>query len=319
MGFDGAAPPPTGWSVNHFGLRGRIAAAGHKRGDFVTTWRERYFVLHADGNFLVYFLSPTEPAARGVLPLAGATIEPTEARDGCGLTLAPRGAGSVQLALPTAAERDAWVAALRAAAAEPFVDSPANRALLPQLPSLPARAQSVFFGAAGSWASHALGEGLPESWADDPEGLDRQWCILSAEAQFIWLFEDESLRKMQGLVALGTLAIACRPPSPLGRALTPTPGRVAEGCDVMDGSEFELGAGFAADPGESADTAGSTVLALQVRAQDLTTASCFMRKRSGELTSAVLLLRSTTCGRRTSSASRTPPPARSGGHGWRIS
>ena len=33
----------------------------------------------------------------------------------------------------------------------------------------------------------------------------------------------------------------------------------------MDGSEFELGAGFATDPGESADTAGSTVLALQVR------------------------------------------------------
>ena len=163
--FDDDAMPLT-FSVNHFGLKGQRAGPGLKRGDFVTTWRERYFVLHADGNFLVYFLASTESQPRGALPLGGGVIEPTDDRDGCGLSLKLKGTGETRLAFATAAERDGWLKVLKAATLAKFVDSAANRALLPLLPTLPARAQSVFFGAGGSLARHTLGEG--ESSAQNP-------------------------------------------------------------------------------------------------------------------------------------------------------
>jgi len=170
VAFDGADAAPLTFSVNHFGLRGRRAGPGVKRGDFVTTWRERYFVLHEDGNFLVYFLSASESEPRGALPLGGGTVEATDDRDGCGLRLKLRGTGENLLAFDTTAERDAWLQVLQQASAEAYVDSIANRALLPLLPTLPARAQSVFFGAPGALARHTLGTGLmPEDWAASSE------------------------------------------------------------------------------------------------------------------------------------------------------
>ena len=42
--FDSALPLT--FSVNHFGLKGVRAGSGWKRGDVLTTWRARYFLLH---------------------------------------------------------------------------------------------------------------------------------------------------------------------------------------------------------------------------------------------------------------------------------
>ena len=94
-------------------------------------------------------------AAEGdVIESGGGAIEPTDDRDGCGLSLKLKGTGETRLAFATAAERDGWLKVLKAATLAKFVDSAANRALLPLLPTLPARAQSVFFGAGGSLARH---------------------------------------------------------------------------------------------------------------------------------------------------------------------
>ena len=211
---------PLTFSVNHFGLKGQRAGPGLKRGDFVTTWRERYFVLHADGNFLVYFLAATESQPRGALPLGGGVVEATDDRDGCGLCLNLQGTGETRLAFGTAAERDGWLKVLKAATQAKFVDSAANRALLPLLPTLPARAQSVFFGAGGIMGRHTLGEGNPEDWHATSQLAEPQFCVLCREAQFVWLFSDPQLSKIQGLIAL-------------------------EGCEVLDSSEFDIGAGYA--------------------------------------------------------------------------
>lgn len=183
VAFDGG--PPLTFSVNHFGLKGLRAGRGFKRGDVLTTWRERYFVLHEDGNFLVYFLSATESAPRGALPLGGGAFEATDDHDGCGLRLRLRGTGENLLAFDTAAERDAWLDLLRQAAANAYVDSVANRALLPLLPSLLARAQSVFFGAPGALARHTLGEGLmPEEWTAVSEVVRLSVAAAAASGRF---------------------------------------------------------------------------------------------------------------------------------------
>jgi hypothetical protein len=186
LAFDGG--PPLTFSVNHFGLKGQRAGTGFKRGDVLTTWRERYFVLHEDGNFLVYFLSATESEPRGALPLGGGTFEATDDHDGCGLRLRLRGTGENLLAFDTTAERDAWLEVLQQAAGNAYVDSVANRALLPLLPSLLARAQSVFFGAPGALARHTLGEGLmPEEWVAISEVVRAAVVAALCPQRRLWL------------------------------------------------------------------------------------------------------------------------------------
>lgn len=178
-----------GWSVNHFGTRGILASAGTKRGDYVPTWRDRYFLLAEDGNFLVYYLSADEPIPRGVFSLVGATIESTLEQGGCGIEIDPvTYPGTIHIAMPTPATRDAWVEALREASKRTFVDSVANRALLPRLDTLSSRVHTVLFGKEGStFAEH---------------NYERVWCVLSDVAPCVWTFKNDLCKHQVGLVAL---------------------------------------------------------------------------------------------------------------------
>jgi hypothetical protein len=76
-----------GFSLNHFGLHGRLASLGTKCGDYFGIWRARYFVLAEDSNFLVYYLSAAESTPRGVLSLVGASVGVTHEQEDRGIKL----------------------------------------------------------------------------------------------------------------------------------------------------------------------------------------------------------------------------------------
>jgi hypothetical protein len=104
----------------------------------------------------------------------------------------------VHIALPTTADRDTWVTALQAAAATTFIDTVANRKLLPWLNTPNMRLRAVLYRQPGVWAQHHCVPDAALGIANlklSPQTMlpARQWCVLSAVGRAIWLFKDESL------------------------------------------------------------------------------------------------------------------------------